>query len=644
MTLKRFPATMLDCTAGAIAFLIELETQSIARQGYTRIGYDPGRAEISDYLIFGLTALLGIPLFFAIELWLERRGDRLAIASDTTRRKRPSMRMFLYLGAAFLLGVFYAGYEPVESDAIQLFLLVLAAHLAVSFIAYLRRNESNGFWEINKMLLLRILTSLFYSGVLMLGLSLALLAIDKLFQVEIDPETYAQLACILAVFNTWFFLAGVPSSLAGQEERTDYPKGLKIFTQFVLLPLVTIYLAILYPYAVKLLIESDLPRGWVSNPVLWFAVVGILAFLLLYPIRDEPGNGWIRTFSRYYFIALMPLLALPALGIYTRVRDYGITEPRYFVIALVLWLFGLSLYFILSKRKDIRLIPVSLFFVALFSAIGPLSAFSIAKQDQFAQLEHLLEKNKLIGPARDIKDTIIVSAEDYDRIRSITNYFRYEREKGTLEEWLRPRMPKGIVLGPLTHERDITSVLNFNAGQRDAAHTYIQFGHTTPDARSITGYDYYVPLHLGPRKPDRSPDGRSSAVNDTLIAAHDLTVIHVGGDALLLSHRGESVTVTYSSIFSELVARRDSVLRSGADERSSGLAERIDPVVHRAAETMDIMITFRDASVQPSELSARDRSSANERSSTDDRSSAPQPKVIEHPAYWGEGALFVKLR
>jgi hypothetical protein len=212
MTMKRFPATMLDCVAGAVSLIIELETQSNARRGYT------GSPELSDYAVFGITALLGLPIFLAIELWLERRGDRLVTASEVPLPKRPSIRIFLYLAAAFLLGIFYAGYSPVETDVMQLLILLLAAHLAVSFIAYLRRNETNGHWQFNKMLLLRILTSAFYSGVLMLGLSLALLALDKLFQVEIEPETYAQLACILAVFNTWFFLAGVPYSLAGQEE------------------------------------------------------------------------------------------------------------------------------------------------------------------------------------------------------------------------------------------------------------------------------------------------------------------------------------------------------------------------------------------------------------------------------------------
>ena len=41
--------------------------------------------------------------------------------------------------------------------------------------------------------------------------------------------------------NTFIFLAGVPKDLSALEKETSYPKGLKAFTQFVFLPLITLY-------------------------------------------------------------------------------------------------------------------------------------------------------------------------------------------------------------------------------------------------------------------------------------------------------------------------------------------------------------------------------------------------------------------
>ncbi|MBK9320884.1 MAG: DUF4153 domain-containing protein [Bacteroidetes bacterium] len=110
------------------------------------------------------------------------------------------------------------------------------------------------------------------------------------------------------------------------EKENDYPNGLRIFTQFVLLPLVTIYLGILYVYELKILITMNWPRGWVSYLVIGFSTAGILALLLVWPLRNDDRYKWVKTFTRLFYIALLPLIALLFFSIYIRVKEYGITE------------------------------------------------------------------------------------------------------------------------------------------------------------------------------------------------------------------------------------------------------------------------------------------------------------------------------
>src|SRR5699024_11026378 len=116
-------------------------------------------------------------------------------------------------------------------------------------------------------------------------------------------------ALLTFIFNTWFFLAGIPSSF-NYFSNDDYPKSLKIFTQNILIPLVIIYLMILYLYAGKILLQWSWPEGWVSNLILIFSIVGILAILLLHPIRNNRDNRWINRFSSSYFWSLVPLVVL----------------------------------------------------------------------------------------------------------------------------------------------------------------------------------------------------------------------------------------------------------------------------------------------------------------------------------------------
>jgi hypothetical protein len=57
----------------------------------------------------------------------------------------------------------------------------------------------------------------------------------------------------------------------------------------------------------------------VSELILALAVAGILALLLIHPLRQSPENTWMRTFVRWFYRALLPLLGLLAVAIGTRI-------------------------------------------------------------------------------------------------------------------------------------------------------------------------------------------------------------------------------------------------------------------------------------------------------------------------------------
>lgn len=313
------------------------------------------------------------------------------------------LRLLTQAGAVALLVLWYV-ICPSQPDlrwGTRLALLLVGQHLLVAAAPYLlelrRHADTPGFWRYNETLFLRILTAGLYSGVLFVGCSLALLAVDNLFDVKLDGKLYACLFTVLAtVFNTWFFLAGVPKDFDALELETGYSKGLKLFTQFVLLPLVVLYLAILYAYLARILGLWELPKGWVSTLVLALAVAGIFALLLIHPIRDAAENTWIRTFARWFYWSLFPLLGLLVVAIGTRIRAYGITEERYFVLALAAWLTLITLYFLLRQGRGIVWIPASLAVVAFLAAGGPWGAFSVAERSQLAQLRDLSQEYKLL--------------------------------------------------------------------------------------------------------------------------------------------------------------------------------------------------------------------------------------------------------
>jgi Domain of unknown function (DUF4153) len=310
------------------------------------------------------------------------------------------------VGVALLLAWYaLAPTEPNLSWMLRLALLGLGLHLTVAAGPYLselrRRADTPGFWRYNETLFLRFLVGGLYSGVLYVGCAIALTAVRELFDVPVPGHWYGYLFVALGtVFNTWFFLAGVPRDFAALEEQTSYPKGLKLFTQFVLLPLVVLYLLILYAYLARILVTWTLPQGWVSTLVLALAVAGIFALLLIHPIREAAENAWIRTFARWFYRALFPLLGLLAVAIGTRVRAYGITEERYFVLVLAGWLLGMAVYFLWRRGQGIIWIPASLAAVAFLAAGGPWGAFAVARRSQLARLRTTATEYDLLTNGR----------------------------------------------------------------------------------------------------------------------------------------------------------------------------------------------------------------------------------------------------
>lgn len=368
-----------------------------------------------------MTAMLAIVLAFDLTLVTERIGQSGWLASTGV----------FVLTAGVLAAVFWSvdliGRDGVSGygawmysisvdDPIRIAAIALSLHAFAAVIPFLGRRSVTGFWDYNRTLFLRILSSCLFSGVLYAGLAGALLAIDNLLTIDVENQTYTHLFAVMAgVVNTWFFLAGVPAArLQSESEEVAaseavYPRGLKVFVQFVLLPLTAVYLVILYLYTARILLEWNLPEGQVSYLIFSYAVMGILAYLLIHPLRDDEENNWIRTFARGFFIALAPLLIVLAVALMRRVNDYGLTEPRYYGLALAVWLAIIVGYF-LTRREDIRIIPITLAVASLLTIAGPWGATAVAVRSQVAQFEEIVALPK---PLTEVQQTSVRSIAQF---------------------------------------------------------------------------------------------------------------------------------------------------------------------------------------------------------------------------------------
>ena len=370
-TAKRFPFELLFALAGTIAATVLIETNQLS------IINEQWCYRVMMMANLGLLLSLGTTLF--------------AESSGFSSKKAYTVRLFSALAALSLLFILNPNVR--QEDYLRFFLFSLGFHLLVSFSGFFTYGRINGFWQFNRVIFLRFLTSVLYSGVLFLGLFAAINAANFLFNLKLSPHVDGTLfVWIAGIFNTVFFLAGVPKDLNLLESDSSYPKGLKIFTQYVLIPLATVYVIILLAYEVKILLQWSLPKGLVSSLILGYAVFGILSILLVYPVREQAENKWIKTWARSFYFLLIPLIVLLFLAMITRVLPYGITQPRYFLLLLAIWLSFITMYFLLSKKQNIKIIPITLCFLTLISIYGPISAFKVSVYSQRSKLIGLFEK------------------------------------------------------------------------------------------------------------------------------------------------------------------------------------------------------------------------------------------------------------
>ncbi len=100
-------------------------------------------------------------------------------------------------------------------------------------------------------------------------------------------------------------------------------------------------------------------------------------------------------YGRWWFVAILPSLVMLVMAVGKRLGQYGITEPRYFLLVLALWMLGLSLYYGITASRNIKLIPLSLAAVAVLTSVGPWGAYVVSKRSQVARLDRVLEANHM---------------------------------------------------------------------------------------------------------------------------------------------------------------------------------------------------------------------------------------------------------
>ncbi|ACL69236.1 DUF4153 domain-containing protein [Halothermothrix orenii] len=516
-SIKRFPLPTLFTTITTILMII-LANEYL---------YDFDKNTVRLFSRLVMTSSLGFPLFLCINL-LFRRWQGL---------KAGTRNLIRFTGAVALILYFFFLSKGTETVTTSRFLAFnLALYLLFLVIPYFYKRENFELYVVK--LFIRVLVTIIYSVILYLGLSAIFLTINALLDIPVSHRFYLNTWLITAgIFAPVFFLGGVPEQ--GQKiNPDDYPTFFEILLLYIVMPLITIYTGILYIYFIKILITAQWPRGLVAHLVLWYSALSTVVMFFIHPLLYKK---WVKQFIKWFPVTNIPLLIMMFVSIGKRINAYGVTENRYYVVLLGLWILGIMVYYILSSKKRNIILPLSLAIIMVLAVIGPWSSFSISRYSQNKRFAAILSRYRMIRDNRIIKTDKVISENDQKEINSIISYFKNNHDLDDLNY-----LPEGFT----TDNMEELFGFSYSGNYYES---YKYFSHKTYENREpirVSGYDYL--FHL------KSKDLKLHESDSDITVKYNKEDYH-----LLINHRGQEV---YHKPLLPLFSRLHKVVKEKGEE------------------------------------------------------------------------------
>lgn len=219
------------------------------------------------------------------------------------------------------------------------------------------------------------------SSCLMTGAAIVLWAVKSLifdFDSMIPWIVTASFAYLFFAPN--LFIAYLNRSV----EEITIPKAFKVITNYVLLPLALVLLAVLYAYLVKCLVTLKMPVGKL-NP---FVSIATAMFLFFYFVTGDE----IRIWHKWGAILFAPLVVLQIIAFALRISAYGFTPLR---VASLFYIIASIAFLVLPFVQNGRYMGyVYLLFAAfaLLATCTPLNVTSCTVRNQQGRIDAVYRK------------------------------------------------------------------------------------------------------------------------------------------------------------------------------------------------------------------------------------------------------------
>lgn len=324
--------------------------------------------------IIGYYLSVGTLLSLTLHLWCEEM--KRIIPKITVQA---GMHLLLILDAIYLYSYSYE--KSFTEIGIAHGAGILAIGLSVFFLSFFKEKNDIPSWNFALSSITACVTANVIGCIMSGGICFLILSVHKLFDLSIDSTCYLYVVILCNVCLSMFlFLGLLPQKQEKHNTRPLQHSFLNGVIHYLFLPLTGGYLIVLYIYALRILINWELPIGWVSWLVITLMTGCIVIEFGLYPSRMAQQKRTDNLIARWLPLFVLPLLFLMTIGIIRRFNDYGVTINRLYLITLNIWCYFVCITLIIIKAKRISWIPISFSLVFLLTSVLPVNYASITRQ------------------------------------------------------------------------------------------------------------------------------------------------------------------------------------------------------------------------------------------------------------------------
>ena len=453
--IERFPLTIF---CGIIVFLLSFYVLETSGTNNNRF--------IEEVLKFIFLMILCIPLTAALELVREKyfSGKNKWIIRALNAVIAIVFIVFYRFYYLYEVGkeAFFGNSEKLLATGIIFFLFFLLAPIIG------KKDEEEKYFQ--SVIVDKAVTVLF-SVVLFLGLTVVFLTVDRLSLIKLEGKIYVETWLFVVFVFAMIFFASKLKKVDENLEEYEIHKVFRFLIYFIIIPLITIYTGILYIYFGKMLVTRNWPQGLVSHLILWYTIFSLFIMIMVTPMAKKDSVA--RVFKKYFPFASLPLLVLSIVSISKRISQYGVTELRYFIVLLAIWLIFCMVSSIFKARLSVILI--SLIAVVYISVFSPVNNRRITIMSQNKRLERILIKHGLLKDGKLVQNSGLNENQKYE-ITNVLNYILGIRDK---KEGIENVKPFGKSDGkPYTNIDEFEKAVGID-------HSWYEYGSGTDDYYAV---------------------------------------------------------------------------------------------------------------------------------------------------------------